>query len=148
MPSREEHLLTRERQPIYNRGNEVPVTVVGIIAAIFLAAGLLPPYGEIWKRRGRVIGINWVSQTQDLSGESLLTVCWQIFLAMDWSGAFFSLLALGKLNPLTPLTPGPLLNKSSSCPEHFRCSGRCSLHHLVSSHDPDSTSPRLTPWTF
>ncbi|KAK3906600.1 hypothetical protein C8A05DRAFT_11673, partial [Staphylotrichum tortipilum] len=62
--------------PIYNRGNEVPVTVVGIIAAIFLAAGLLPPYGEIWKRRGRVIGINW------------------IFLAMDWSGAFFSLLAL------------------------------------------------------
>jgi hypothetical protein len=39
--------------------------VVGIIAAILLAAGLLPPYGELWKRRGRVIGINWVS-TQDI----------------------------------------------------------------------------------
>ncbi len=47
-------------QPIYKRGNEVPVMVVGIIAAILLAAGLLPPYGELWKRRGRVIGLNWV----------------------------------------------------------------------------------------
>ena len=34
--------------------------VVGIIAAVLLAAGLLPPYGELWKRRGRVIGLNWV----------------------------------------------------------------------------------------
>ena len=34
--------------------------VVGIVAAILLVVGLLPPYGEIWKRRGRVIGINWV----------------------------------------------------------------------------------------
>ncbi|KAI7773640.1 hypothetical protein LA080_010219 [Diaporthe eres] len=63
-------------RPIYLEGNESPVLVVGIVASILLAAGLLPPYGEIWKRRGRVIGINWV------------------FLAMDWSGAFFSLMAL------------------------------------------------------
>lgn len=62
MTSHQEHSLTRERQPIYERGNEVPVIVVGIIAAVLLAAGLLPPYGEIWKRRGRVIGINWVGQ--------------------------------------------------------------------------------------
>ncbi|KAK4151900.1 hypothetical protein C8A00DRAFT_16741, partial [Chaetomidium leptoderma] len=62
--------------PIYHAGNEVPVMVVGILAAVLLAAGLLPPYGELWKRRGRVIGLNWV------------------FLAMDWSGAFFSLMAL------------------------------------------------------
>lgn len=48
------------QQPIYERGNEVPAMVVGIVAAILLAAGLLPPYGEIWKRRGRVVGINWV----------------------------------------------------------------------------------------
>ncbi|KAK0628698.1 hypothetical protein B0T17DRAFT_588746 [Bombardia bombarda] len=63
-------------RPLYDAGNEVPILVVGIFAAIFLAAGLLPPYREIWKRKGRVVGINWV------------------FLAMDWSGAFFSLLAL------------------------------------------------------
>ncbi|KAK4102137.1 hypothetical protein N658DRAFT_566259 [Parathielavia hyrcaniae] len=63
-------------RPVYDGGNEVPITVFGVIAAVFLAAGLLPPYGELWKRRGRVIGINWV------------------FLAMDWFGAFFSLMAL------------------------------------------------------
>ncbi|KAG8166726.1 hypothetical protein KVR01_002415 [Diaporthe batatas] len=63
-------------RPIYLRGNETPVLVVGIVASVLLAAGLLPPYGEIWKRRGRVIGINW------------------IFLTMDCSGAFFSLMAL------------------------------------------------------
>ncbi|KAK4117444.1 hypothetical protein N656DRAFT_804157 [Canariomyces notabilis] len=63
-------------KPIYEAGNEAPILVVGIVAAVLLAAGLLPPYGEIWKRRGRVIGINW------------------IFLSMDWLGAFFSLMAL------------------------------------------------------
>ncbi|KAH6630283.1 hypothetical protein B0J18DRAFT_96092 [Chaetomium sp. MPI-SDFR-AT-0129] len=63
-------------RPIYEDGSETPMIVVGIIAAVLLAAGLLPPYGELWKRRGRVIGINW------------------IFLSMDWLGAFFSLMAL------------------------------------------------------
>ncbi|KAK0729741.1 hypothetical protein B0H67DRAFT_559497 [Lasiosphaeris hirsuta] len=63
-------------KPVYDRGNETPMLIVGIVAAILLAVGLLPPYGEIWKRRGRVIGINW------------------IFLTMDWLGAVFSLMAL------------------------------------------------------
>ncbi|CAK7203779.1 hypothetical protein SEUCBS139899_006526 [Sporothrix eucalyptigena] len=63
-------------RPIYERGNEAPALVVGIIASILLAAGLIPPYFEIYKRRGRVFGINF------------------FFLAMDWSGAFFSLMAL------------------------------------------------------
>ncbi|KAB5560184.1 hypothetical protein GE09DRAFT_1220840 [Coniochaeta sp. 2T2.1] len=62
--------------PIYNRGNETPILVIGIVAAVLLAVGLLPPYQEIWKRHGRVIGFNW------------------IFLGMDWGGAFFSLMAL------------------------------------------------------
>jgi hypothetical protein len=63
-------------KPIYERGSDAPTLVVGIIASILLAAGLVPPYFEIYKRRGRVVGINFV------------------FLAMDWSGAFFSLMAL------------------------------------------------------
>ncbi|ROW10131.1 hypothetical protein VMCG_02116 [Cytospora schulzeri] len=63
-------------RPIYAAGNETPVLVVGIVASVLLAGGLLPPYGEIWKRKGRVIGINW------------------IFLTMDWNGAFFSLMAV------------------------------------------------------
>ena len=41
--------------------------VVGIIAAVLLAAGLHPPYGELWKRRGRVIGINWVRDPEGAS---------------------------------------------------------------------------------
>ncbi|KAI1424903.1 PQ loop repeat-domain-containing protein [Xylaria sp. FL1777] len=63
-------------RPIYRAGNETPVIVIGVVAAILLAAGLLPPYGEAWKRRGRIIGINFV------------------FLTMDSLGAFFSLLSL------------------------------------------------------
>lgn len=71
-----EAVLILTLRVIYERGNETPPIVVGIIASILLAAGLVPPYGEIWKRRGRVVGIDWV------------------FLSMDCSGAFFSLMAL------------------------------------------------------
>ncbi|KAK2075080.1 hypothetical protein P8C59_009237 [Phyllachora maydis] len=63
-------------RPLIDSGDEMGVRVVGIVAAVILAAGILPPYGELWKRQGRVIGINWV------------------FLAMDSNGAFFSLMAL------------------------------------------------------
>ncbi|KAI4128879.1 MAG: hypothetical protein LQ338_002509 [Usnochroma carphineum] len=60
----------------YNRGVEWPMTLVGVISAILLAAGLIPPYFEIAKRSGRVVGINF------------------IFISIDWMGAFFSLMAL------------------------------------------------------
>ncbi|KAJ5512533.1 hypothetical protein N7463_002085 [Penicillium fimorum] len=43
----------------YNNGVRWPDIVVGIIAAIILSAGLLPPYFELWKRDGRVIGFSW-----------------------------------------------------------------------------------------
>lgn len=32
--------------------------LIGVIAAIMLGGGLVPPYVELWKRRGRVIGIS------------------------------------------------------------------------------------------
>ncbi|KAI1349128.1 PQ loop repeat-domain-containing protein [Xylaria sp. FL0043] len=67
-------------RPIYKAGNETPVIVIGVVAAILLAAGLLPPYGEAWKRRGRIIGINFV------------------FLTIDSLGALFSLLSLAAQN--------------------------------------------------
>lgn len=35
-----------------------PDLVVGVVAAILLASGLLPPYYELWKRDGRVIGFS------------------------------------------------------------------------------------------
>ncbi|KAL8900093.1 MAG: hypothetical protein Q9207_005861 [Kuettlingeria erythrocarpa] len=60
----------------YDRGVEWPMTLVGVISAVLLAGGLIPPYFEIAKRHGRVVGINFV------------------FLSIDWMGAFFSLMAL------------------------------------------------------
>ncbi|MCJ1298464.1 hypothetical protein MMC08_001254 [Hypocenomyce scalaris] len=71
-----EALLILTLRGPYDRGVSWPIILIGIIAAILLAAGLLPPYFEIWKRRGRVVGINFV------------------FLTVDWLGALFSLLAL------------------------------------------------------
>lgn len=59
--------------------------VVGIVASVLLAAGLLPPYGEIWKRRGRVIGINWVRR---LSSRSVTGGRWAQHLKTDTSAGF------------------------------------------------------------
>lgn len=50
--------------------------VIGIVASVLLALGLIPPYFELAKRKGRVVGINF------------------FFLAMDSAGAFFSLLSV------------------------------------------------------
>lgn len=61
---------------LHDRGVTWPVTLVGVIAAILLAAGLLPPYFELWKRNGQVVGINFV------------------FLFIDSMGALFSIFSL------------------------------------------------------
>jgi uncharacterized protein with PQ loop repeat len=45
-----------------------PPLIFGIIAAIILAVGLIPPYFELWKRQGRVVGINFMFLLLDLSG--------------------------------------------------------------------------------
>ncbi|KAF1830376.1 PQ loop repeat protein [Decorospora gaudefroyi] len=60
----------------YIRGVEWPVLLIGIIAFLTLISGYLPIPFELLKRRGRVVGIDF------------------IFLAIDWNGAFFSLMAL------------------------------------------------------
>ncbi|TID16229.1 hypothetical protein CANINC_004228 [Pichia inconspicua] len=61
---------------VYAKGTKWPDLIFGIISSILLAVGLLPPYYELSKRQGRVVGINF------------------IFLAMDSSGAIFSLASL------------------------------------------------------
>lgn len=61
------------------------MVIVGVVASIILAAGLIPPYIEIWKRNGRVVGINWM------------------FLSMDWLGAFLSLMAVVAQTTFDPL---------------------------------------------
>lgn len=61
---------------LYKKHITWPTTLFGVIAAVLLGVGLLPPYWELYKRQGRVVGLNF------------------IFLAIDTSGAVFSLLSL------------------------------------------------------
>ncbi|CCG25475.1 hypothetical protein CORT_0C00980 [Candida orthopsilosis Co 90-125] len=72
-------------RPLHRRGITWPMLIIGIIASILLAIGLIPPYFELAKRKGRVIGINFV------------------FLTMDSLGAIFSLLSIvvGKFDILS-----------------------------------------------
>ena len=80
-----EALLILTLKPLYDRQVAWPIMVVGIVAAILLAAGLLPPYFELWKRAGRVVGINF------------------LFLSIDWLGAFFSLMGVVAQATFDPL---------------------------------------------
>lgn len=65
-------------RPLYRQGKHWPMLVVGIVALILLTAGLIPPYFELAKRRGRVVGINFVFLGMDSLGAllSFLSVCW------------------------------------------------------------------------
>ncbi|KAF2730297.1 PQ loop repeat protein-like protein [Polyplosphaeria fusca] len=63
-------------RPAYAHGTSWPVIFIGIIAFILMISAFLPIPLELMKRRGRIVGIDFV------------------FLAIDWCGAFFSLLSL------------------------------------------------------
>lgn len=63
-------------RPVYSRGISWPVLIIGFIAVFTLLLGYVPIPFELLKRRGRVVGIDFV------------------FLTIDWNGAFFSLMAL------------------------------------------------------
>lgn len=63
-------------RPPYARGVEWPVLLIGVIAFLLLIGGYFPIPFELMKRRGRVVGIDFV------------------FLGIDWCGAFFSLMSL------------------------------------------------------
>lgn len=71
-------------KPIYARGTEWPDLIFGIISTVLLALGLLPPYYELMKRKGRVVGINF------------------LFLLVDSSGAVFSMasMLIGTFEPM------------------------------------------------
>jgi hypothetical protein len=71
-----EVILILVLQGPYNRGVQWPMMLMAISATLIQVAGLIPPYFELAKRNGRVIGIDF----------------W--FLLIDYAGAFFSLMAL------------------------------------------------------
>lgn len=60
----------------YARGVQWPMMLMAISASVIQVLGLIPPYFELAKRHGRVIGIDF----------------W--FLTIDYAGAFFSLMAV------------------------------------------------------
>jgi len=60
----------------YSRGVGWPMMLMAITASVIQVIGLIPPYFELAKRNGRVIGIDF----------------W--FLSIDYAGAFFSLMAV------------------------------------------------------
>ncbi|KAF2134710.1 hypothetical protein P153DRAFT_279030 [Dothidotthia symphoricarpi CBS 119687] len=68
-------LIVTLRVP-YSKGVEWPMMLMAILATVIQIAGLIPPYFELAKRNGRVVGINF----------------W--FLTIDYAGAVFSLLAV------------------------------------------------------
>lgn len=73
------------------------------------------PYFELAKRQGRVIGIGTLPKYACL-GLADLVDFW--FLLIDYSGAFFSLMALGKVHfARRPLSVAELT--SHSCSAHF-----------------------------
>ncbi|XPS68774.1 hypothetical protein M3J09_001058 [Ascochyta lentis] len=71
-----EVILIFALQGPYDRGVKWPMMLMAISATLIQIAGLIPPYFELAKRSGRVIGIDF----------------W--FLLIDYAGAFFSLMAL------------------------------------------------------
>jgi uncharacterized protein with PQ loop repeat len=61
-------------RPVYRDGKHWPMLIFGIIASVLIAVGLLPPYFELAKRQGRVIGINFVFLFMDSMGALLLMI--------------------------------------------------------------------------
>lgn len=66
------------RHAYYVKQLSWPLTLIGAVAFVLLISGYIPIPFELIKRRGRVVGIDFM------------------FLTIDWFGAFFSLMALGE----------------------------------------------------
>lgn len=72
-------------KPLYQRGEKWPDLIFGIIASILFALGLLPPYFELIKRKGRVVGINFLFLFVDSLG-AWLNIASVIVGSMDVMG--------------------------------------------------------------
>jgi hypothetical protein len=74
--------LSQQIQGLYNRSPEYPTTLVGTVAVVLLAAGLIFPYVEIVKREGRAVGISKIAQLSG-KGDRLKSSADFVFLAVD-----------------------------------------------------------------
>lgn len=105
------------RKGYYEKNLEWPMTVIGAVAFVLLISGYIPIPFELMKRRGRVVGIDF------------------LFLTIDWFGAFFSLMSLGMYG-LAAFAVGIVIDKQSSGAEHVRPPFWDSLRTVVSSSIP------------
>ena len=70
-----------------------PVIFTGAVSGVLCAIGLIPPYLELWKRNGQVVGICKIAE--DPAAIVLTSYIGWMFLGIDLTGAFLSLLAIG-----------------------------------------------------
>lgn len=108
----------------YSRGVSWPVTLMGVLATVFILSGYVPIPFEIVKRRGRVVGI-------DLG-----------FLTIDCLGALFSAMALG-----TDTWPFDVTEMETdvdlSGPKYLRHPWWFTVHSLVRAKNPTNLSTDL-----
>lgn len=83
-----------DQQIPYYKGVEWPMMMMAILASVMQCVGLIMPFFELAKRSGRVIGIGWSHYY--LAFLLKLTIEDFTFLTIDFAGAFFSLMAIGK----------------------------------------------------
>ena len=100
--------------------------MMAITASVILAIGLIPPYFELAKRNGRVIGISKTTKIHVLYWR--LNAVDFIFIAIDMAGALFSLMALGKSLSTHFSFVSQTLTHDISCPTYLRRSRWISLH--------------------
>ncbi|KAK9388218.1 PQ loop repeat-domain-containing protein [Lipomyces mesembrius] len=62
-----------------------PLLLIGIMAAVLIVIGLVPPYFELWRRQGQVIGINFWFLFLDCSG-AILSFASLLFPQTDKDG--------------------------------------------------------------
>ncbi|CCK71711.1 Ilt1p KNAG_0H02960 [Huiozyma naganishii CBS 8797] len=72
-------------RPLYEKGTTWPDLIFGILASALLGIGLLPPYFELIKRKGRVVGINFMFLFIDSLG-AWLSIASVIVGTMDVMG--------------------------------------------------------------
>lgn len=75
-----EAVLVLTLRPVYDRGTEWPIILIGVLASVLFVAGLLPPYFEIWKRKGQVVGIGTRALWAPFFPRSVLT---ELFRRLD-----------------------------------------------------------------
>lgn len=84
-------------RPLYKRGITWPDLIFGIVATVLLSVGLVPPYFELAKRKGRVVGINFWFLLVDSLG-AWLAIASVIVGTMDVMGIIlYSVVAIMEL---------------------------------------------------